>query len=68
MKTENSNLNETPADAKPVLAIRCDVELLRDCWSAACAAGYHNFPSLNKMQIEFEKWLDEKGIDWRNDR
>lgn len=39
------------------------VSLLRDCWSAACASGYHNYPSLNRMQKEFDKWLEEHQIE-----
>jgi hypothetical protein len=43
-----------------------DIGLLRDCWSSACAVGHNKYPSLSAMQAEFEKWLDENNIKWRD--
>lgn len=42
--------------------IDIDIALCRDCWSAACASGYKNFPSLSAMQKDFDEWLIEHKI------
>ncbi len=44
-----------------------DISLLRDCWSTAMASGYNNFPSMSKMQKDFEQWMDDQGIEWREE-
>ena len=31
----------------------------KDCWSEAWGIGFTRFPSLDKMQKEFDKWLDK---------
>jgi len=46
--------------------IPVDIGLLRDCWSEACGSGYNNYPSIAKMQADFEKWMDERNINWKN--
>lgn len=57
LKKEITGWETHTLNTKPI-----DVSLLRDCWSAACTSGYRNYPSMDAMQADFDKWLKKHTV------